>query len=256
MDYFEKIEKNPYEDLKWNIPEQKMGVVNIVGGNAQHFRTEVKIAEFLSAEFPLREVKLVLPDSLREKLPELPNIRFLPATESGSFADFGEAFEGADYNLLLGDLSRNNVTGKAVSSAVQSSARPLLVTRDSVDALAENMTGNLLMNQNLILMASMPQLAKLLKAVYYPKMLLQSQSLVQVSEVLHKFTLSYPVQLVTLHSGQVLVAANGVVKAAALEMTDYSPIAFWSGELAAKIVAMNLYNPDKFVEASVCAIFM
>ena len=46
MDYFEKIEKKPSDDLSWNIPEQKRGTVNIIGGNSQNFRTEVKIAEF------------------------------------------------------------------------------------------------------------------------------------------------------------------------------------------------------------------
>ena len=76
----------------------------------------------------------------------------------------------------------------------------------------------------------------------------------QVAEVLHKFTLSYPVKIVTLHNGQVLIAENGIVKAVALEMTGYSPITVWSGELAAKIVAMNLYNPNSFIKATVTAI--
>lgn len=258
MDYFEKIDKNLYEDLKWNIPEQKMGTINVIGGNAGHFRTEVKVAEFLDREFSLREVGLVLPDSLQGKLPELTNIRFLPATESGSFADsegLENIFAVADANLLLGDLSRNAVTGKAVSSACRSSEKMTLITRDAVDLVAENEPDRLLMNENLVLFASVPQLQKLLRAVYYPKMLLQSQSLVQVVEVLHKFTLSYPIRIITLNNGQILVVENGTVKAVSLGNSGYSPIMIWSGELAARIVAINLYNPNKFTEASVCAIF-
>lgn len=258
MDYFEKIDKNPYEDLKWNVPEQKMGTVNVIGGDAQHFRAEVKVAEFLDAEYPLREVGVVLPESLRGKLPELPNFRFLPATESGSFANSEElknVFAVADANLVLGDLSRNSVTGKAVADAVIMAEKMTMLTRDSVDLIADNQPERWLMNENVVVMASMPQLVKILKAVYYPKMLLMSQSLVQVAEVLHKFTLSYPVRVVTLHSGQILVACNGVVKAIDMAVSGYSPIMIWGGELAAKIVAMNLYNPGDFVGATCAAVF-
>ena len=101
----------------------------------------------------------------------------------------------------------------------------------------------------------MPQLQKLLRAIYYPKMLLLSQSLVQVAEVLHKFTLSYPVAIVSLHNEQILLADNGTVKAVPLEKSGYSPIMIWNGELAGKIVGMNLYNPNRFIEASCSAIF-
>jgi hypothetical protein len=111
------------------------------------------------------------------------------------------------------------------------------------------------MNEKLIIMGSLAQLQKILRAVYYPKMLLLSQSLVQVAEVLHKFTLSYPVKIVTLHSGQILVATNGVVKAVPLEKSGYSPIMIWSGELAAKIVAVNMFSPDRFIDATMTAIF-
>jgi hypothetical protein len=258
MDYFEKLEENPYEDLRWNIPERKQGTVNIIGGNAGHFRTEVKVAEFLGAKYPIDRLNVVMPDALKNKLPPLPDFVFLPSTEAGSFAESQELldiFNVADFNLVLGDLSRNKVTGKAFTSACKNAEKMTLATRDSVDMLAENDLEKLLMNENLIFLASMPQLIKMLRAVYYPKMLLQSQSLVRVAEVLHKFTLSYPVRIVTLHSGQVLVAESGNVKAVALEMTGYSPIMFWGGELAAKIVAMNLYNPNNFIKATVSSLF-
>ena len=258
MEYFDKIEKNCYEDLRWNVPERKQGIVNIVGGNSQRFREEVKVAEYLSSAYPLETVRLVLPESLRGKLPELPNILFLPATSAGSFDEsqgLVDVFGGADYNLVLGDLSRNAVTGRAIAGAVKGSEKMVLVTRDAVDLLSENMPERVLMNENLVIFGSVMQLMKLLRAVYYPKMLLASQSLVQVAEVLHKFTLSYPVGVMTLHDGQILVAKDGTVKAVALANSGYSPMTLWSGELAAKIVAMNLYNPNQFIPATVCAVF-
>ena len=69
MDYFEKIENNPYEDLYWNIPEQKQSAVNVIGGNGQSFRTEVKVAEYLAGNYPVETVNTVLPETLKNKLP-------------------------------------------------------------------------------------------------------------------------------------------------------------------------------------------
>ena len=258
MDYFEKIEKKLEEDLSWNIPEKKMGTVNVFGGNVGSFKTEIKIAEYLGEKYPIEKLNLVLPDALKNQLPALSNFLFLSSTESGSFKDAEEiakVFNSADFNLILGDLSKNAITSKAVASACDFAEKPTILTRDAVDLLAESMTEKVLMNQNLIFLASMPQLIKVLRAVYYPKMLLLSQSLIQVAEILHKFTLSYPVSLITLHNEQILIAKNGEVKAIPLSFSGFSPMMIWQGELAAKILAMNLYNPDNFIRATTSVIF-
>ncbi len=254
--YFEKIDTAPMDDLLWNLPEQKQGIVNIIGGNAQNFRASTRVGEYLANKYPIKTVNLVLPDALKGKLPPLENFVFLPSTEAGSLAGEGlaEAMAAADYNLIIGDLSKNAITGKAVACACESSDRPMVITRDSVDLVAENVPERLLMNEQITIMGSLAQLQKLLRAVYYPKMLLLSQSLVQVAEVLHKFALSYPVKIVTMHSGQILVAVNGTVKAVPLEKSGYSPIMIWSGELAAKIVAVNMFSPDRFIDATITAI--
>ena len=256
MDYFEKIENNLYEDLYWNIPEQKWGTVNVIGGSGQSFRTEVKVAEYLAGNYPVETVNTVLPETLKNKLPPVENFKFLPATEGGTFTGEGlvEVMDGADFNLIIGDLSKNAVTGRVVTGACEIAEKMTLITRDVVDLIAENGPEKVLMNENMIIFGSLAQMQKILRAVYYPKMLLLSQSLVQVVEVLHKFTLSYPVSIVTLHNGQILVAKDGAVKAVPMEKSGYSPIMLWSGELAAKIVALNLYNPNNFTGATIAAI--
>ena len=152
MDYFEKIEKKPTEDLSWNIPKKKMGTVNVFGGSAGNFKTEIKIAEYLSEKYPIEKLNLVLPDVLKNQLPTLSNFLFLNSTESGSFKDAEEiakVFNSADFNLILGDLSKNAITSKAVASACDFAEKPLLITRDAVDLLAENINEKVLMNQNL-----------------------------------------------------------------------------------------------------------
>ncbi len=258
MEYFEKVEENIAKDLLWNIPERKQGVVNVIGGNSQNFRTPVRVAEYLTEKYPVETVNLILPDALKSKLPLMPNFKFLESTETGSFADSTELvadINNGEYNLLIGDLSKNAITGKAVVSACASSEKPILLTRDAVDLIADNNPEEVLLNEKLAIFGSLAQIQKLLRAVYYPKMLLLSQSLVQVTEVLHKFTLSYPVNIVTLHNGQILIAKDGIVKAVPMEKSGYSPIMLWGGELAAKIVALNLYNPGDFVQATIAAIF-
>lgn len=258
MEYFEKVEENIAKDLLWNMPERKQGVVNVIGGNSQNFRTPVRVAEYLTEKYPVETVNLILPNALKNKLPPMPNFKFLESTETGSFADSTELvanINNGEYNLLIGDLSKNAITGKAVVSACVSSEKPMLLTRDAVDLVADNNPEEVLLNEKLAIFGSLAQMQKLLRAVYYPKMLLLSQSLVQVTEVLHKFTLSYPVGIVTLHNGQILIAKDGIVKAVPMEKSRYSSIMLWSGELAAKIVALNLYNPGDFVRATMAAIF-
>ena len=71
-------------------------------------------------------IKVVLPDSLKNKLPPLPNFIFMSATETGSFSESQElydVFNAADYNLVLGDLSRNAITGKALAQACRKTER-------------------------------------------------------------------------------------------------------------------------------------
>lgn len=256
MEYFTKLKDNHFEDLNWNLPERKQGSINIIGGNAKSFRTEIKIAEYLDKNSPVKDINVVLPDKLVGELPKLPNFVFVPSTDSGSLDESEEllaVMNRADYNLVLGDLSKNSITGRAVVKALD--GKPTIITRDAVDLVTEHLTDETLMNEGLTIFASMPQLIKLFHAVFYPKMLLMSQPLMQVVEVLHKFTLSYPVGIITLHSGQVIIARDGKVTAIPIEETDYSPITIWGGELAARIAVMNLFNPENFLDATSAAVF-
>lgn len=259
MEFLKKVTEKPDEDILWNIPERKQGTVNIIGGNEKNFRASVRVAEYLSVKYPVESALMVLPDALKYTLPPLNNIIFLKSTESGTFAnndELKETMDVADYNLLVGDFSKNSATARAVANACQNAKKPLLLTRDTIDLITEGKLEQILMNENLVLLGSLIQLQKVFRTVYYPKVLLLSQSLIQVADALHKFTLSYPTSIVTLHSGQVIVARNGKIIAVPLEKTGYSPLSLWEGELAAKIVALNLYNPNNFLKATTMALFL
>lgn len=254
MDYWTKQEKLN-QDLLWSLPEQKVGTVQIIGGNSSSFATEIKIAEYLNT-FNLREVRIILPDSLMGKLPPLENIIFAPATDSGSFAKSPEltaSANTADATLVLGDLSKNSATAIAISDMIKESNHPVILTRDSIDLISTEIP-SLLEQSNLTLVATFAQLQKTLKAAYYPKMILLSMPLVQAVEVLHKFTLSYPCTILTFHQEQIIVARGGEITTIPISTTTYSPISLVSGQLAGKITALSAWLPNQAYQNAVSAV--
>ena len=274
LSYWQKTKQPLFADLVWNLPERKSGRVAVLGGNSQSFSTPVRISEYLARQFPIQTVATLLPDALRSKLPPLPNLTFFPSTASGSF-DRSPALRAAladpDAALFIGDLSKNSATTIALAEAIRpaqlkhpadqgttaphsAAPSPLLVlARDSLDALAPE-ASNWLSRDRLIIAASLLQLQKLLRAIYYPRMIMLSQPLVPALETLHKFTLSYPVTLCTFHQGQIITAHQGQVITTPLELTTHSPLTLWSGQLAANILALNLYNPNHPLEATTAAL--
>lgn len=261
LPYWQKNDFKLKAELEWNIPEQKTGVISVIGGNSGSFSSIIRTAEFLNREYPLERVNVLLPDSLSKKVPPLPDISFAPSTDSGSFAKssiLASAVENSDFSLFLGDLSKNSETAIAITNSIATASsdtpmKPVLLTRDTVDLVTPEMN-NLIDRENLFFFVSMAQLQKLFRAVYYPKVLLLSMPLMAVIEVLHKFTLSYPCTIVTFHQDQIIVASSGKIITTPLESTNYSPLTLWSGQLASKIAALNLYNPGKPLEATVAAI--
>ena len=274
LSYWQKAKQPLFTDLAWNLPERKTGRVAVLGGNSQSFSTPVRISEYLARQFPIQTVATLLPDALRPKLPPLPNLTFFPSTASGSFdrsPELRTALADPDAALFIGDLSKNSATTIALAEAIRpaqlkhpagqgttaprsAAPSPLLVlARDSLDALAPE-ANNWLNRDRLIIVASLLQLQKLLRSIYYPRMIMLSQPLVPALETLHKLTLSYPVTLCTFHQGQIITAHQGQVITTPLELTTYSPLTLWSGQLAANILALNLYNPSHPLEATTAAL--
>lgn len=254
--YWTKQDKPLFSDLLWNLPEQKQGSVSVIGGNSQNFSSVSRVSNQLST-FPVRDVISVLPDALRSKIPPVPGVTFCPSTESGSFRKSSElsyALQSSDINLVIGDLSKNSQTSIALSEALKQTKKPTILTRDSIDLIL-NDTINFIEKEDLFFIGSMAQIQKLFRSVYYPKVLLLSMPILPVVEALHKFTITYPCTILTFQSGQILVANCGNIVTTPIEKTSYLPISLWSGDLAAKITALKLFNPSKSLEATAAAIF-
>lgn len=257
MDYLRKQDQPLFKDLEWNFPEKKSGRVAVVGGHGHNFASIIKLSEYLAGNYPLERVQTILPDSLRGQLPNLPNISFASSTESGSFAkseELNSSVASADFSIFAGDFSRNSATAIAVIDALKTSERPALLTRDAID-LIESGISEIIEDHLLFLVASMPQLQKIFRSLYYPRMIMLSQPLLSAVETLHKFTLSYEnCTILTLHQGQVIIASHGEIITTPLEKTPYTPLTLYTGTLPAALTAYNLWNPGKPLEASASAL--
>jgi hypothetical protein len=169
---------------------------------------------------------------------------FLPSNVSGGFAGEGleeamAAVKWADAVVFIGDSGQNSETGLLLEKILAATDKPVTVTRDAVDLLKNS--GEVLMKrERTTLVVGFAQLQKLFQSVYYPKVLTFSQNLMQVVENLHKFTLSYPVNIVLFHKDMLLAASGGRVMSQKFE----NPTAVWSGKLAVKTAVYQMWTED------------
>lgn len=247
--YWTRQEKALFSEMEWNLPEQKTGKIEIIGGSKGAFSNEIRLAEYVARDLKFREVELCFPESVRANLPSLPNIIFGEATSAGSFLSFPKI--KADYILLLGDFTKNAETKKALDDKLKNETTLAILARDAVDIVNPE---NYLDRESVTVVASLAQVQKMFREVYYPKVITLSQPILPIVEAIHKFTLSYKITLVTFHEGLILVAKDGKVVSTAISKTDYSPLSLWSGQLAAKIAMFQYFNPGKMIEASSAAV--
>jgi hypothetical protein len=255
MDYWQKQNDKPlFAEIEWNKPEQKSfaGKLAIVGGNKLSFAATAR--NFATAEnYGVGEVKAIVPDALKKMLPTSADIILAPSNPSGGL---GSAASGAlqsagnwsDCTVLIGDLGKNSETAVVIEDFVTHSGGKLVITRDSIDLVATNPSA-LLERANTILIASFAQLQKLFKNSYYTKILTFSMTLTNFVDALHKFTITYPVAIATVHNDTFVVAFGGTVTTTPLSKTTYTPLTIWGGEVAVKAALYYIWNPTKPLQA-------
>lgn len=239
-----------FPDIEWNKPEQKAhaGKLAIIGGNKLGF-VAIRDAYTVASELGAGQIRAILPDVLKRTIPTtVTDAVFLPSNPSGGFSreglpDFEAACAWADLCLLVGDAGRNSETAMAFESLMDSRAR-IVVTRDAVD-LVMPAVGKLVDREHTTFVVSFAQLQKIFQTMYYPKILSFSMQLLQLVEAMHKFTITYPVTIVTFHQNQLIVAHDGRV----ITQEFDQPMAIWRGITATKAATYLLWNPQKPMEA-------
>ena len=244
-------EQSLFHDIDKERPEQRRlaGKLAVIGGSGAMFFTIAKMSA-LAVEAGIGEVRTVLPQSLEKKLPKGNiDLVYAEASKSGSFAKgalktFEVVTDWADLVLVGGDLGRSSETASLMGEYLRKVEKPLILTRDAVDVAIVD-AGDWINKRDLVLIVTMAQLQKILRSIYYPRMVTLTMPLNQLIELLHKLTLSYGLTLMTFHSGQLVVAVAGQVVTMPIEKTSWNPINLWSGDAAVRIAQLKLWNSSK-----------
>lgn len=245
-----------FPNIEWSRPERRdlAGKLLIVGGNKLGFAAAADSYQ-TATQAGVGEVRVLLPDCLKSSIsPSFANVMFAACTPSGSLSkdalpELRASSEWASGVLLIGDAGRNAETALLYEEFVNSYSGPLTVTRDAID-LIKNDPRLLVERDNTLIIASFAQLQKLFSGVYYPKMLTFSMQLLQLVEALHKFTISYPSTVMTLHGDTLIIAHNGQVITQQWE----EPMAIWRGSVATNAACYWLWNPDQVLQSSAASI--
>lgn len=260
MDYSYWHQQTPdkplYPDIEWSKPERRdqAGRLGIIGGNKLGF-AGVAQGYTTALETGVGQVRILLPDALKSAIPHtISDTTYAPSTPSGSLSREAltdmQALAGYSTGILLiGDAGRNAETALVYEQFISSYTGQLTITRDSID-LAKNSAHLLIDRPQTLIVASFAQVQKLLQAVYYPKVMTFSLPLMQVVEIMHKFTITYPCTIAILHRDHMIIAHDGQVVTQAWD----APMRIWRGEVATHMASYWLWNPDKPLEAAATAI--
>ena len=239
-----------FPDIEWNRPEQRAhaGRLAIIGGNKLGF-VAIRDAYEVANELGAGQIRAILPDVLKKTVPtSINDVLFLPSNPSGGFSrealpEFHAACAWADLCLLIGEAGRNSETAMAFESLLDGNGH-LVITRDAVDLLMPAMN-RIVEREKTTLVVSFAQLQKIFQTVYYPKILSFSMQLMQLVESLHKFTITYPVTIVTFHQNQLIIAHDGNI----ITQEFDQPMAIWRGITASRAASYLLWNPKQPLEA-------
>ncbi len=246
-----------FPEVEWNKPERRdqAGRLGIVGGSSLGF---ISVAESwrTANQTGAGEIRTLLPDALRKNVPPtMTNVTFGATNNAGGLGSDAKSELAAIENwsdclLFVGDAGKNSQTAILYEELLAKTETPSVITRDAADLL-QNSYPSILNNPHITFVLSFAQLQRLFKNTYYPKMLTFSMQLVQLVETLHKFTLTYPVSIMTLHAEQLLIAHGGEV----VTQPWNEPLRIWRGHTAARAASYLLWTPQaplKALAASIC----
>ncbi len=240
-----------FPDIEWSRPEQRShaGKLAIIGGNKLGFAA-VNDTYNTSVEVGAGQIRAILPDSLKKSIPaSISDAVFIASNSIGGFSrdalpELMAACDWAEVCLVVGDTGRNSETAMALERLVRTHHGHLVITRDAVDLL-KPISQTVIEREKTTLVLSFAQLQKLFQTVYYPRILSFSMQLMQLVDALHKFTITYPVTIVTFHQGQLIVAHEGQV----VSQEFSEPMLIWRGVTAARAASYLLWNPTKPLES-------
>jgi ADP-dependent NAD(P)H-hydrate dehydratase / NAD(P)H-hydrate epimerase len=245
-----------FPDIEWNKPETRgqAGKLGIIGGNKLGF-SAVGEAYGLATDTGVGQVRVLLPDMLKKSVPPvITDVIFGASNPSGGLSkearsEMHALGSWADALLMIGDAGRNSETAILYEDFIRDYTGMLTIARDAVDLL-QNAPELVVERDKTMLVVSFAQLQKLFSRVYYPKILTFSMQLQQLVETLHKFTITYPVTIMTFHQNNLVIASGGQVTTTPWE----NPMSIWKGAVATQAAAYWLWNPKKPLESATASL--
>ena len=247
---------NPlFPDIEWSRPEQKSlaGRLLIIGGNKLGFAA-VAAAYEIAQQAGIGACKVVLPDVLKKALDSSAlDCVFAASNPSGGFSkesirELQAYFDWSDGVLFIGESGRNAETAIVYEQLLQTQ-QPIILTRDALD-LVRHQVGEWLQNPSLCAVATFAQLQKIFQEVHYPKVLLFRMQLAQLVDALHKFTITYPAKIITMHQNHLIVAVDGEVSTTPCD----DNLIIWRGTIATRAGVYLIQHPKKPFEALTTAV--
>ena len=147
FEYWQKQGKTPlFPEVDSWPPEQKRfaGKLLLIGGNKGSFFA-VANAMQMAVKRGVGEVRVVMPKSLKGKVPSMPEIIFAEAEASGAFGKSALSeillqVAWADAVVVVGELGRNAETSVMMAEFLKICDKPIYLMRDAVDAAAADVT--------------------------------------------------------------------------------------------------------------------
>lgn len=246
-----------YPDIEWNKPEQRSqaGRLGIIGGNKLGF-AGVAEAYSTSLKAGAGDAKVLLPDALRKTIPPIfTEAVFASSNTSGSLSrdallDMKALGEWSTGLLFVGDAGRSSETAIVYDDFIATYEGWITLTRDAVDLVRQS-SSVMVDREKTLFVLSFAQLQKLFQQVYYPRMLTFSMQLANIVDSLHKFTITYPITIVTLHKDNLIIAHGGEV----VTMEWGNPMAIWRGNTATKAATYLMWNVNNPLQAIATAVY-
>lgn len=239
-----------FPELEWSRPENKLhaGKLLIIGGNQHGFAAPAE-AYGHAQKAGAGSLRVLLPDSIRKLVGVIvPEAVFAPSTKtSGSFsqqalAEFLENANWADGVLFAGDVGRNSETAILLEKFLVKSNAAVTLTKDAIEYCYDL---RVISRPNTLLVLSLSQLQRLGTAAKFEKHISFSMDLLHLTDWLHLFTARYPVQIITKHHDQVVVAVGGRISST--KLTPDQPT--WRLKTATYASVWWMQNPSKPFEA-------
>lgn len=254
-DYWRRQEAGEalFNDVLWSKPERRdqAGRLAIIGGSSQGFFA-VAASYGWAVRAGVGEVRVLMPDALRHKLPRqvtslISDLILTDSNPSGGFAeaamrDFTAAAQWSNNALLIGDSGANSETAQLYAEFLADKDLTevrVTIARDAVDQIVY-CAESILNRPKTTLVLSVAQLQKLARAVYYPRIITFSQGIKQMAETLHKLTLSYSATIVLFHDDNLFIASGGDV----ISQSFAAPTLVWSGEIPTIAAVWQVWEAD------------